>query len=157
MRWLTTAVALLAGAQVYGIVLQQRSAAQVAVLAGEIRDLRAQEGRGGGPVTLAPEEHLVLEQMMASHAAKPSPAERKPEVVAAAPSEPTASQRAAMDGAASAVEAVLSSGNLRRDDTMELRRLLAQADPGAAGELRKRIAAAINRDELKLEAGAGLP
>jgi hypothetical protein len=164
MRWVTVPFAMVASLQIYGLVHQHRTAAQIAGLSQEIRDLRAQLGRGSGPVVLAPEEHLVLDQMMAARLGRAEAPERAetppqpPREQQPAPREPSPSERAAAEQGARILDAALSSGTLRRDDLLELRRLLAQADPAAAGELRRRLAVAINRDELRpIDPSAGIP
>ena len=65
--------------------------------------------------------------------------------------------RAASDQSRRALEAVLASGTLRREDMPRIQQMLAKADPQAAFELRRRIDAAFNRDEPRPRSADAVP
>ena len=65
--------------------------------------------------------------------------------------------RAASDQARRAVESVLASGTLRREDMAHIQQMLAKADPQAALELRRRIDAAFQSDEPRQRGADALP
>jgi len=63
-----------------------------------------------------------------------------------------------MNAANRILDVALSNGTLRSEEVGELRRLSTQADPAEFGELRRRIAMALNRNELRIADPAfGLP
>ena len=171
MRWLAVALVLLSGIHIHALLEQKRSAAQIAGLAQEIRDLRSDLERRSGPAVLAGGEHQLLGQMMEQAVSRGLPqgrietALRAPRAVAppreeplAAPEAPSSAQRAAAEQASRIVDAAVSSGTLRRDEVLELRRLFLQTHPAATEELRRRIAVAINLDRLRpADSSAGTP
>ena len=63
-----------------------------------------------------------------------------------------------MDAANRILDVALSNGTLWSEEIGELRRLSTQAHPTEFGELRRRIAMALNRNELRIADPAfGLP
>jgi hypothetical protein len=154
MRWMTALLALVAGVGTYGIVLQQRLVAQVAGLSEDLRALREAPLPLPLPVTLDADERELFARIVAARDARPAPAAPPQAKLAsreepAAPREPGPAARAAADQAERIVDAALSTGTLRADDTLQLRDLLTRADPAKALALRRRIGAALNRDELR--------
>jgi hypothetical protein len=165
MRWLTIVLAFVAGGEVWGLIQQQRFAAQVAGLVAEVRDLQV-DAAHPQPVMLAAGEHELLGRLVAARiqqSAAPVRAPASPQTATARgseaePREMDPATRAATEQAERVVDSILSIGTLRGDAVMQLRALLAQADPVSAARLRQRISAAINRDELRpADPQAGLP
>jgi hypothetical protein len=169
MRWLIgTALALSGGTALYGAFQQQRLAAQLAGLSADLRELRAMPRPAAGAMPLDARDRELLEQILSARLAQPAlPAGRaaapEQKTVARAeqpapPQDPGPAARAAAEQASRVLDAALSRGTLRRDDVVDLRRLLEQADPPSATEIRRRIAVAINRDELvPTDPTAGFP
>ena len=166
MRWTAAALALVAGALLLDIRQQSQVAAKLDGLAVEVAELRRARSVTAAlddrdrellaeavalrvAMTMAP---AASSGTVPSTAAAPPPAPSVPQPV------PTRAQLAALEAANRILEAALSNGTLRTEQVDEMRRLSLQADPAGFGELRRRIAMALNRDELRIaDPAAGLP
>ncbi len=175
MRWIAAALAVLAGATFFDIRRQSQVAAQLDGLAAEVRELR--QGTFGRAAGLDQRDRELFADIVALRVAQalptapnvPSPATPSPAAPmpgAPDPSSrqespqlaPTQTQQAAIEAASRILDAALSTGTLRPEQIKEMRRLSTEADPAAFGELRRRIAMALNRDELRIsDPASGLP
>lgn len=157
-------VAALVVAAAIATVQERRQSSQIAALTAELAAARAAvpalaEVAPAGPLRLdASERDRLAEAIVArfprpegaSPPAEPATHARQTRIDEPGPErEASESQRAANDEARRVVESALATRTLRREDVVRLRQLLAEADPQASFELRKRIAAALNRDELR--------
>jgi uncharacterized membrane protein len=171
VRWITVAaLALAAGALLYGVQRDRRLEKEMGALAADFRALRAQSPAAQQqpwPAT-APIDRRQIEQVaeavaarMAAEAAKERPATASAPAQPrdeAPPREPTAPELAAANEATRIVDEALARRTLHREDVLELRRLSDKVDVAAMRELRRRIAVALNRDELRpTDPTLGLP
>jgi hypothetical protein len=153
MRWMAMALVLSAGVAADAVYQERQTCAQLAELTEELHELR---GRPQLPVMLSGEEHQLLERMIAARltqvAAQPTAsAAASPPPLAQEPQLPGPEQPAAVDEASRSIDAAIASGTVSRIDLHQIESKLASLDPATAHQLRRRIAMALNLNQLSLE------
>jgi hypothetical protein len=167
LRWHTILLAAVAAVATVAAVQEHRYRSDISALAAELQAMRADAARAAdvaAPATsrLDGADRDALAQAIAARiggasarsvpqtggqppqAGQPAPADRSKQE-----HEPSDAERAAADEATRVLDSVLGKGTLRREDLVRLRQLAAQADPQASFEIRRRLAVALNRDELR--------
>jgi hypothetical protein len=96
---------------------------------------------------------MVIDRLEKKEAMQAAEAEQ-----AQAPREPLPEEREALQRAYKLVDSILSARRMTAEERAELHRLFGAASQGEEiFELRRRLAVAVNRDELDLPSGGGHP